>query len=316
MTIRRALAGLLTASLAAGGLGLAATTPAAAAASITLAKQAPASVLLGDDIPYTLTAANADGAPPQYNVGFSDVLPVGFQYKPGSAPTAVGEPTKTTNSSGQQVLVWRNVTDLQPNSDFGFTFLAERVPPMPNALSPSDANSATVASQTDPRTVPAFTPDGTPKSGTFTDSATDSATTARDPFVIEKSNDNSPEGELLRGVHKNRTTYTLKVRNNKVVPTTDITVTDFIPADMEFLGCGNIDNSAPGYVEYTGAPRLGVPALNPSPCAAPTTVETVRTRPGCRPACTRRSPGMSGISLPARSRPSSTSPVSRCGRTR
>ncbi len=283
MSIRRSFAALIASALAASSLGLAVATPAAAVGGLSLNKSAPASVLLGDDIPYELTAKNANGAPPQYNVGFSDVLPAGFEYKTGSAPATVGEPTKTQNGSGQWVLVWKNVTDLQPNSDFSFTFTAVRVLPLPDSLTPSDTNAATVASQTDPRTIPAFNPDGTPKVGTFSDQATDTAVTARDPFVIEKSNDRSPEGELLRGVHQNRTTYTLKVRNNKVVPTTDITVTDFIPADMEFLACGKTDNSAPGFVEYTGAPRLGVPALDPSPCPTPTLVETVSNPSGLPP---------------------------------
>ena len=61
-----------------GLAGLGAASPAAADASITLDKKAPGSVLLGDNVPYTLTASNPAGSDPLYNVSFSDVLPAGF----------------------------------------------------------------------------------------------------------------------------------------------------------------------------------------------------------------------------------------------
>ena len=56
-----------------------------------------------------------------------------------------------------------------------------------------------------------------------------------------------------------------------------------MPAGLEFLGCGGIDNSAPGEVEYVGAPRLTVvPSAGPD-CVTPSTVATV-TNPAGRPA--------------------------------
>ena len=59
-----------------------AAPPVAAAADSTIAltKSAPASVLAGSPVPYTLTAtnpANAANAAPQYNVSFRDVLAPG-----------------------------------------------------------------------------------------------------------------------------------------------------------------------------------------------------------------------------------------------
>ncbi|MCU0280182.1 MAG: DUF11 domain-containing protein [Candidatus Nanopelagicales bacterium] len=80
---------LIASSLAASSLGLAVATPAAAAASITLDKQAPASVLLGDPIPYTLKATNPAGNDPLYNVSFSDVLPAGFEYVGPTDPSGL-----------------------------------------------------------------------------------------------------------------------------------------------------------------------------------------------------------------------------------
>ncbi len=254
-----------------GGLTAVATTPAAADSTLTLNKTAPASVLLGDDIPYELTAANA-GPDPLYNVGFSDVLPPGFEYKAPTSPASAGEPTITTNGSGQQVLAWTNVTDLQANSDFTLSFTAKRVTPLPDTIVPVDTNSATVAGQSNERTVPKFDANGAPINATS--QASDTATTTRDPFVIEKE-EPSLEGELLRGVHDQRTVYTLRVRNNKVVATEDITITDYIPAGLEFLGCGNVDNSQVVTEEYPNSGPLGVPAIDPIPCPTPDSVETV-----------------------------------------
>ena len=210
-----------------GGLSAVTATPAAADATLTLDKKAPASVLLGDDIPYELTADNA-GPDPLYNVGFSDVLPLGFEYDGPTSPASAGEPKITTNGSGQQVLAWTNVTDLQANSDFTISFNAKRVPPLPDTITPVDTNSATVAGNSNERTVPKFDSNGVPTNATST--ASDSASTTRDPFIIEKV-EPSPEDELLRGVHDQRTTYTLTVRNNKVVPTENITVTDYGTTD-------------------------------------------------------------------------------------
>ena len=254
-----------------GGLSAVTATPAAADATLTLDKKAPASVLLGDDIPYELTADNA-GPDPLYNVGFSDVLPLGFEYDGPTSPASAGEPKITTNGSGQQVLAWTNVTDLQANSDFTISFNAKRVPPLPDTITPVDTNSATVAGNSNERTVPKFDSNGVPTNATST--ASDSASTTRDPFIIEKV-EPSPEDELLRGVHDQRTTYTLTVRNNKVVPTENITVTDYIPAGLEFLGCGNDDNSQVVTEEYPGSGPLGVPAIDPTPCPTPLSVETV-----------------------------------------
>lgn len=268
------------------GLGvtaLGAVSPAAADAGITLDKKAPGSVLLGDNIPYELTAKNVSSpAVPQYNIGFSDVLPVGMVYVPGSVSPAIGEPTITIND-GRQVLAWTNVSDLQANSTFTITYEAKwpNAGSIPTDITPTDINYATVASQTDPRKVPKFNADGTPTNATNT--ANDSETTKRAPFIIEKS-EPSPEGELLRGVHKKRTVYTLKISNNKVKSTENITVTDYLPAGLEFLGCGDEDNTQPiTEKEYTGADRLGVPPFNGPTCPAtfltPTSVDTVLANP-------------------------------------
>ncbi|HET6210078.1 MAG TPA: hypothetical protein VFD94_06830, partial [Jatrophihabitans sp.] len=57
-------------------------SPASAATpGISLAKQAPAKVLAGAPVTFTLTASNPASNPsaaPEYNVSFRDVLPIGL----------------------------------------------------------------------------------------------------------------------------------------------------------------------------------------------------------------------------------------------
>jgi uncharacterized repeat protein (TIGR01451 family)/fimbrial isopeptide formation D2 family protein len=104
--------------------------------------------------------------------------------------------------------------------------------------------------------------------------------------TISKS-EPSPESELLRGVHDQTTVYTLTVENNKGYQTSDAVVVDYLPAGLEFLGCGAADNGA-DQEEYSGAPSLvATPALAalgafplvPNPtrqgCRLPDSVETV-----------------------------------------
>jgi uncharacterized repeat protein (TIGR01451 family) len=242
------------------GLGvtaLGAVSPAAAdplPASITLDKKAPGSVLLGDPIPYTLTAGNPAGNAPLYNVSFSDILPAGFEYVGPTDPVSAGEPTATPISGGRTLLIWNNVTDLQPASSFTLKFSAKPKTPIPTTIIPVERNTAYLAGSTNERKVPKFNSNGTPVAdppGVVYSS--DTADTKRAPFVVEKTNTNSPEGELLRGVHDQRSTYTLTIRNNKSVATTGVTVTDYLPAQLEFLGCGNVDNSVVVVEEYPGA---------------------------------------------------------------
>ena len=120
--------------------------------------------------------------------------------------------------------------------------------------------------------MPKFNSNGTPVADLEVVSDDDTAPTERAPFVVEKRNTNSPEGELLRGVHDQRSTYTLTIRNNKVVPTNNVTLTDYLPAQLEFLGCGDQDNSSGP--EYPGSGSLDV-GDKPDPCPDPVSVETV-----------------------------------------
>jgi len=114
----RFLCALVFASLS---LVLVTQAPSFAAPGISLNKSAPADVLVGGSVDYTLTASNPSANPdavPEYNVTFRDVLPVGVTYDGGSTtPTGYGEPRVITDSdTGQQTLIWSNVADLAPGS--------------------------------------------------------------------------------------------------------------------------------------------------------------------------------------------------------
>jgi fimbrial isopeptide formation D2 family protein/uncharacterized repeat protein (TIGR01451 family) len=142
-----------------------------------------------------------------------------------------------------------------------------------------------VFANSNPRYVPTFDPTtGEPVTGTtsYTDTATASGTTEVTPLAIAKS-EPSPESELPRGVHDHQTVYTVTVDNNDVHATDDVVVTDWLPAGLEFLGCGGVDHTTdasgtnPGSTdEYPGSGSLAVGSpLSPSVCPTPTSVTTV-----------------------------------------
>ncbi|HLS02621.1 MAG TPA: hypothetical protein VK054_11690, partial [Beutenbergiaceae bacterium] len=106
---------------------------------------------------------------------------------------------------------------------------------------------------------------------------------------VEKS-EPSPEDELLRGVHNHTTTYTVRVYHTGQGDISDAKVIDYLPAGLEYLGLGGVDNTenANGTRgethEYPNAPELSdtpSPDGDPNTNALPTgddkeTVETVR----------------------------------------
>ena len=140
--------------------------PSYAAPGITLNKSAPADVLVGGSVDYTLTATNPGSNPdavPEYNVTFRDVLPVGVTYDGRSTtPTGYGEPRVITDpDTAQQTLIWSNVADLAPGSSttlsFSATLSAAEYPVGTDAV-----NNADVYTNSDPRRVPKFTGSGEP----------------------------------------------------------------------------------------------------------------------------------------------------------
>lgn len=263
--------------------GFAFLTPAPAYADgpeVTLSKSGPTTVLDGDRASYTLSATNPiqSGAVPGYNVSFRDELPAGVTYEPGSSsPASAGEPMIFVDPvDGHQTLIWDNIFDLQvgQTETIGFDIqIDQNAHPVGSVFS----NTGDVYANTNPRTVPRFDGNGDPISG-YTQAATSSpVTTSVSALEITKT-EPSPEAELLRGVHNHPTIYTLTVRNSATAPTDGVTVVDHLPAGLEFLGCGDVDNSAD--VEYPGAPTLDAIPDVPGNCPTPVSVSTALDPPG------------------------------------
>ena len=95
----------------------------------------------------------------------------------------------------------------------------------------------------------------------------------------------SAAGDNLRGVQDHQKVYTLKIENNYVNPTDTVNVETSLPADLEFLGCGQVDNTLsaatnPGsFEEYVGAGSLAGRLAEPANCQTPKTVETLESEP-------------------------------------
>ncbi len=292
--LRRILAPLpLSVVVVLSGLGLAlGIVPASAAGTVTLAESAPTTVLYGSPATVTLTATNPSTTP-VYNVSFRDVLPLGVSYVPGSTTTAgqgSSDPEVLVNQPGpgQTTLVWRNHGDLQAASSLSLAYKVQAAtdtgstaganPVLPGS-SYGDATSVYVSS--DPRYVPSFDATGVP-SGNFTDEASASGTTTVTSLAVSLA-PGGTAGQQLRGVHDHQSVATLTVTATPLYATDDVTVTDYLPAGLEFLGCGGSDNTTdavgtnPGSTdEYPGSGSLAVTApLDPSVCPAPVSVETV-----------------------------------------
>ncbi len=251
----------------------------AAPGDLTVAKGADETVLVGGTVDFTLTAANGASGPQQYNLTFRDVLPVGVHYTGPTRPAALGEPRVIADPlTGQETLIWANVSDLPPGASQRLTFTATPDPDVFRVGS-TVSNTGEAYASTDARRIPRFDSTGHPPvtQPGYIESATSNATTTRITAVRIEKSEPSPEHELVRGVHDNTTVYTLKVTNNDKAATDALTVVDYLPAQLEFLGCGELDNStAP---EYVDAPSLTA-TPPPADCQAPDTVETVLLEPG------------------------------------
>ena len=258
------------------------TAAAADPPPITVTKSGPATTLVGSPVRYTLAAANpaaGAGGVQQYNVSFSDVLPAGVTYVAGSTlPSDIGDPTVVTDAAtGAQTLIWPDNFDLPPGDSNSISFEVTADPTLWPVQS-TFTDMATGFSSTDPRVVPLFDSTGAPISNpAVTPSAPSSASTTVSALAVTKA-EPSPEAKLLRGVHDHSTVYTLTVTNGDGGATDDTVVTDYLPASLEFLECGGVDNTTTG-PEYPGAPSLA--ATPPvADCPTPASVDTVSAPPG------------------------------------
>lgn len=244
---------------------------AAGSPNIQLAVSMPAETLYGTPTTVTLTATNPTGTD-GYNLSFNDKLPAGATLQ-----SATPAPTRTlTDGSGRLVMIWENVSDLQAGTtqSVSYSFIA----PSPTfQIGNTVTDNAGAYVNSDARYVPDFDVSGSATTD-VTGSATGSASTLLIPFRITK-HEPSPESELLRGVHRHKTVYTLSVENNFVVATSGFAIDDYLPAGLEFLGCSAEDNST-GPEEHPGSGRInGTSHPTMVDCVVPSTVETLNVDP-------------------------------------
>ncbi len=274
-------------------LGAVACAPAAHAAgtpNVGLTADAPARVLLGKTATVSLTAANPSGQPYGYNLTFRDVLPAGISYVPGSASYEGAAVTPQVIGGGlgnPTTLIWSNVGDLSPNATGTLTYRVAHATAGADAYNISTRSSYTHTASTylntDPRVLPAFTAGGVYSSGATGQDAKSATTniTAVEITVDEPS----PEGELLRGAHDHQTVYRLHLDNNTVAATGPLTVETYLPAGLEFLGCGQDDHTTdaptnPGDTEeWPGSGGLDGNVAAPANCDVPSEVATVSLDP-------------------------------------
>lgn len=251
-------------------------------------------VLYGKLVPVDLTASLPAGAPKGYNLAFRAVLPAGTSYVAGSAGND-GEPRILADAPtlGKTTLIWPNVDDLVASSshtlsfqvDYNDTSSAGSPKYDVGDLIPIDTGAYI---STDPRDETDFNAAGqaTPGPDSYTGLAEQSTNTALTAIQIRKSEPH-PEGEIPRGVHDHHAIYTLTITNNEVNPTNTVSVDDYLPAGLEFLGCaGATDHTSnaptnPGSAEeYPGSASIVVTAPTlANDCVVPDLVETISGDP-------------------------------------
>lgn len=278
------VAGLVTVPAITGTIS---SASAAGTPDVQLTRTVAAQTLYGRDVAVTLQATAPDSTPDVdgFNLTFSDVLPAGATVTSTTFPIT----ERITQVDGTTLLIWTNVADLLDDAsvtlDYTFSY-----PILGQAgqrdVGDSFAGTAHAYVNTDPFTIP--NPMTTPADGSVWEdvsgSATASSTTQLVPYLVDVQELTSPEAELLRGVHADKTVYEITVTNNTVAPTTNPDVTAYLPASLEFLGCVAADNSAAP--EYPGAPSIAASFPTLVGCNTQYTPTTVTTDPdgaGSRP---------------------------------
>ncbi len=243
--------------------------PANAAGSVTLSQSTPGTILLTGQSSYTFTIANG-GPDDLFNTSVLEKLPAGVSYVAGStSPAQFGNPVVTKDSvTGITSLFWQNVQDVPAGGSFilGFSLTVD---PTVDPVGTTFSGQASVYANTNPRIMPYQT--ASQMISGYTDTASGQNPTITVSALNVAKAQPSPEGKYLRGAHTQTQPYTLTISNNNKYPTTGVTVTDYIPAGLEFLGAGTIDNSLAQ--EYPGSgPLAGTAGSSP---IVPTSVDTV-----------------------------------------
>lgn len=294
----RGLAATLITLLAAGGLTLVGAAPAAAAPPAVSVSVSGGEILAGETGTVTVTVSNP-GALDGYNAAVYLDVPVGVAFVASSLGTPViydaANPPATALPAGMQRWVWEDISDLPAGGDVSGT--VELRPAQPARVGGETADpavfpvgstvsiAANAALSSDPTLLPVFN-GSTGVGGAAAVDATGTAgpeTVELDviPLLVTKA-EPSPEAELLRGIHEHTTVYTLTVRTTDEGDTDSSTLVDYVPAGLEFLGCGTVDNSTVDrgtgdalVNEYDGAPSLTATPAVGADCLTPVSVGTI-----------------------------------------
>ncbi|HEY2056219.1 MAG TPA: hypothetical protein VGH14_20000 [Solirubrobacterales bacterium] len=269
--------------------GAFASTADAAGTPNISASVSSSSPLYGEPVHVTLNAANPGTEPYGYNLSYRVVLPKGVSYEGGSPVP----PTVIANQplAEQTTLIFSNVTDLSPNShkELGFNLTYNTAIWHAGDVIPVRAEAFI---NTDPRFVPKFSATGQPEgpaANSYTGFSGEVVGEQKLKAIKVTAEEPSPEGEILRGVHEDQTVYTLKVQNNGINPTTGTKLDAYLPAGLEYLGCGapggagtdhthNAIATNPGSAEeYPGSGPIKVETL--AECQTPELVETEELDP-------------------------------------
>lgn len=261
--------------------------------TVTVTNVAPAGkdfVLAGENVEFAVDVANRNGgkqfnlsllaiAPASVSLASVEGLPAATVYREGevlpnrtrtaqtgnadcTALGLVAAPAGSTNAflcavpAGQQVWVWSNASDLPQGGAIRPTITItpdEATYPVGSEV----AFSIRAFTSDDPAKIPTF--DGS-TSVARTGDHTAASLIAEDDVPVKAlrlvKDEPSAESERLRGAHSEPTVYTVTVENTTREATSGATVTDYLPAGLEYLGwASTTDNSAPG-AEYPTAPRL------------------------------------------------------------
>ncbi|WP_312171210.1 isopeptide-forming domain-containing fimbrial protein, partial [Microbacterium sp.] len=286
-TVVSLITGALALGVAAQMATAAAWAPSVSAVNVDPSGAGKDFVLAGENVSFSIDVANNSGGA-QFNLALVASLPANVSYVPGgdlAAPkvyaagdvlpnrartaadascaslglvNAPGQALRCAVPAGQQVWVWSNVNDLPQGGTVSPTITVA-----PNEDYPvGSAVGFSIAAYTsnDPTRLPTF--DGSP-SVSRTTAHTSGAGVATDDVPVQAlrivKDEPSAEDELIRGVHgivsESITTYTLKVENTTRGATNEVTVTDYLPAGLEYLGLA-VDNDNSSGVEYPGAPVI------------------------------------------------------------
>ena len=260
----------------------------------------PGETLHGAQTNVTITATNSTG-PDGFNLSFRAVLPAGVSYVPGSITP---DPQILTDipTANETTLWFANVSDLPTTGSNSVSFRVSHDPSSYPVGSTFTIDGDAYVND-DERILPKIDPtDGSVFDDTGSDSGSDSTEIV--PFLVE-INEGSPEMELIRGLHDQQTTYTITVTQAPHAGQTGLVIEDWIPAGIEFLGCGDpidSDNSTVGE-EYPGSGPIVVPPV--ADCFEPSFIETTSTGlpaglpPGVYTHVVWDNAALGGISIPA-----------------